>query len=141
MEMGTRPSRHRWSEVVCWRLSLIRLIISVVMGMSFACILFVNIIFCMLVISVSSNESPLIHQTRVLLSIKRESSYSSNERQKEAGEKQDVDDTVLQYIIKINNEYVAIYFNIVTCFHFLMPTLLRIYYWGNPNNIFQYILL
>ena len=31
---------------------MIRLIICVVMGMSFACMLFVNIIFCMLVISV-----------------------------------------------------------------------------------------
>ena len=50
--MGTRPSRHRWSEVLYWRLSLIRLIICVVMGMSFAFMLLVKSIFCMLVIRV-----------------------------------------------------------------------------------------
>ena len=52
VEMGTRPSRQRWSEVLVWRLSWIRLIIFVYMGMSFAFMLFINIIFCKLVISV-----------------------------------------------------------------------------------------
>ena len=51
MEMGTRPSRQRWSEVLYWRLSWIRLIICVYMGMSFALMLFVNISFCKLVVS------------------------------------------------------------------------------------------
>ena len=45
MEMGTRPSRQRWSEVLGWRLSCIRLIICVYMGMSCALMLFVNIFF------------------------------------------------------------------------------------------------
>ena len=51
MEIGTRPSRQRWSEVLDWRLSCIRLIICVYMGMSCALMLFVNIIFCKLVVS------------------------------------------------------------------------------------------
>ena len=52
MEMGTRPSRQRWSEVLYWRLSWIRLIICVYMGMSCGFMLLVNMIFCKLVISV-----------------------------------------------------------------------------------------
>ena len=52
VEMGTRPSRQRWSEVLDWRLSWIKLIICVYIWMSCVFMLLVNMIFCKLVISV-----------------------------------------------------------------------------------------